>query len=484
MDAMDNLPVDYSKKWLVMAAVACEVFLATIDGSIVNIALDTLVQQLHQPLAVVEWVILAYMLVISTLMLSIGRLADMWGKKKLFAAGLATFTIGSLLCGLSPDIYWLIASRVIQAVGASMGMALSTAIVTEAFPDQERGKALGIIGLFVSIGVIAGPTLGGIILEHLTWHWLFFVNLPIGVIGFIFVLLFVPARRPTGQQKFDYMGAGTMFVSMASFLLALSFLQLNGFRDVLVYILLVAFVMMTWVFIRVERRAEHPMVDLQLFTNRLFSINLITCFLTFVASAGITLLMPLYLQNMLGYDPQKTGLLMIISPLAMAVVAPFSGALSDRLGSRLLTTLGLLIAGVGYTIFVGLNEHTSTLIYILSYAAIGVGMGIFQSPNNSTIMGSAPKDRLGVASGLLSLTRIVGQAAGISILGAIWDATVLSHLSGSSITDATQAPVHLQVLGLHSALFSIVIVILVALVLSAWALMTVRRARRTAIAAE
>lgn len=481
---MDNLPVDYSKKWLVMAAVACEVFLATIDGSIVNIALDTLVQQLHQPLAVVEWVILAYMLVISTLMLSIGRLADMWGKKKLFAAGLATFTIGSLLCGLSPDIYWLIASRVIQAVGASMGMALSTAIVTEAFPDQERGKALGIIGLFVSIGVIAGPTLGGIILEHLTWHWLFFVNLPIGVIGFIFVLLFVPARRPIGQQKFDYMGAGTMFVSMASFLLALSFLQLNGFRDVLVYILLVAFVMMTWVFIRVERRAEHPMVDLQLFTNRLFSINLITCFLTFVASAGITLLMPLYLQNMLGYDPQKTGLLMIISPLAMAVVAPFSGALSDRLGSRLLTTLGLLIAGVGYTIFVGLNEHTSTLIYILSYAAIGVGMGIFQSPNNSTIMGSAPKDRLGVASGLLSLTRIVGQAAGISILGAIWDATVLSHLSGSSITDATQAPVHLQVLGLHSALFSIVIVILVALVLSAWALMTVRRARRTAIAAE
>jgi EmrB/QacA subfamily drug resistance transporter len=481
---MDNSPVDYSKKWLVMTAVACEVFLATIDGSIVNIALDTLVQQLRQPLAVVEWVVLAYMLVIATFMLSIGRLADMFGKKKLFAAGLATFTIGSLLCGLSPNIYWLIASRVIQAVGASMNMAISTAVVTEAFPDQERGKALGIVGLFVSIGVIAGPTLGGIILEHLTWHWLFFVNLPIGVAGFILVLLFVPARRPVGKQRFDFLGAGTLFVSMASFLLALSFIQLDGFQNALAYILLVVFVVMMVLFIRVEFKAEQPMIDMQLFVNRLFSINLITCFLTFIASAGITLLMPLYLQNKLGYDPLKTGLLMIISPLAMAGVSPFSGALSDRLGSRLLTTLGLVISGVGYAVFVGLNEHTTTLVYILSYAAIGIGMGIFQSPNNSTIMGSAPKDRLGVASGLLSLTRIVGQAAGISILGAIWEATVLRNLGSLQGSDATLAPVHAQVLGLHNALFSIVVIILVAFVLSVWALFTVRRAERNAIASD
>jgi MFS family permease len=175
---------------------------------------------------------------------------------------------------------------------------------------------------------------------------------------------------------------------------------------------------------------------------------------------------------------------MIISPLAMAGVSPFSGALSDRLGSRLLTTLGLVISGVGYAVFVGLNEHTTTLVYILSYAAIGIGMGIFQSPNNSTIMGSAPKDRLGVASGLLSLTRIVGQAAGISILGAIWEATVLRNLGSLQGSDATLAPVHAQVLGLHNALFSIVVIILVAFVLSVWALFTVRRAERNAIASD
>ena len=474
---MENSEVDYSKKWFVMAAVACEVFLATIDGSIVNIALDTLVSELHQPLAVVEWVVLAYLLVISTFMLSVGRLADMLGKKKLFAAGLATFTIGSLLCGLSPDIYWLIASRVIQAVGASMNMALSTAIVTEAFPNSERGKALGIIGLFVSIGVIAGPTLGGIILQHLTWHWLFFVNLPIGVIGFILVLLFVPNRHPGGGQRFDFGGAGTLFIALVSLLLALSFLQVGGFSGWMIGALLLVAVVTLIVFLRLERRAQQPMVELKLFRNALFSINLATAFLTFVASAGVTLLLPLYLQNVMGYDPQKTGLLMIVSPLAMALVAPLSGALSDRLGSRLLTTVGLAVALVGYFAFVSLNEHTSTLAYILSYAAIGMGMGIFQSPNNSAVMGSAPKDRLGVASGLLSLTRVLGQTVGISLLGALWEASVLRLNHGEKVMDATQAPILAQVGGLTIAMIFIVAVIVLALGLSAWALFTVTRTK-------
>jgi len=168
----------------------------------------------------------------------------------------------------------------------------------------------------------------------------------------------------------------------------------------------------------------------------------------------------------------------------MALVAPFSGALSDKVGSRLLTTLGLVFAGIGYTAFLSLNEHTSTLAYILSYAAVGIGMGIFQSPNNSTIMGEAPKDRLGVASGLLSLTRILGQAAGISILGALWEANVLAKLNGLQVSDATQAPIAAQVLGLHDALLFIVVIIALAIILSAWALVIVRRAKQDAITAD
>ena len=178
-------------KWLVLAAVAMGVFLATIDGSIVNIALPTLVNSLHVPFALVEWVVLAYLLTITTLMLSIGRLADMVGKKSLFLAGMIIFTTGSLLCGLSTTIGYLIASRVIQAVGAALTMALGTAIVTEAFPSEERGRALGLNGLMVSLGIIIGPTLGGLLLEHFSWNWLFFVNLPVGLAGIIMVIRYV-----------------------------------------------------------------------------------------------------------------------------------------------------------------------------------------------------------------------------------------------------------------------------------------------------
>ncbi|TLN28593.1 MFS transporter, partial [bacterium] len=204
---VDVTPIDYSKKWYVMAAVAMGVFLATIDGSIVNIALPTLVKALGEPLAVVEWVVLAYLLTVTTLMISMGRLADMIGKKPLYLIGFAGFTLGSALCGLSTSVGMLIAFRVFQAIGASMMMALGTAIVTEAFPVEERGKALGIVGMMVSIGVIAGPTIGGIILEHMTWNWLFFVNVPVGLIGIPMVLRFVPAIRPKGRQRFDYWGA-------------------------------------------------------------------------------------------------------------------------------------------------------------------------------------------------------------------------------------------------------------------------------------
>jgi MFS family permease len=184
----------------------------------------------------------------------------------------------------------------------------------------------------------------------------------------------------------------------------------------------------------------------------------------------------------MGYDPQKTGLLMIISPLAMALAAPISGAISDRVGSRILTTIGLSIALIGYTLFIGLNEHTSLPVYILSYVAIGTGMGIFQSPNNSAVMGSAPKGRLGVASGLLSLTRILGQTAGISILGAVWEANVYYIAGNLQTTDATQAPIPAQVSALHIAMIFTAAIILLSVIFSAWAMVTDQRVKRAAAA--
>lgn len=469
--------VDYSKKWLVLASVACGVFLSTVDGSIVNIALNSLVIEMGKPLAVVEWVVLAYMLTIATLMLSIGRLADMTGKKKIYLLGLAIFTVGSGLCGLSQTVYWLIGFRVLQAVGAAMLMALGTAIVTEAFPSKERGKAMGLMGLVVSVGVISGPTIGGFILQSLTWHWLFFVNLPVGVIALFMVARFVPDFRPEGKQRFDFAGAAALFLSLSGFLLGLLVIQLHGFINPLVYVFfLLGALALVW-FIRIETHTPEPMIDLNLFRNRLFSINLITGSLCFISSAGTALLMPFYLQNVMAFDAQKTGLLMVIPPLGVALMAPISGALSDKMGSRLITTIGLAVAGLGYLLVSGLTPQTPTLEYILRYLPIGLGMGIFQSPNNSAVMGSAPKDRLGVASGLLSLTRVIGQMAGIAVLGAIYN-TGVARVSGVVSAGEVQAPVAAQMAGLRSAFIFAVIILGVSLVFSVWALVQVAKSKK------
>ena len=466
---------DYGRKWYVMAAVAMGVFLATIDSSIVNVALPTLVTAFDSQLAVVQWVVLAYLLTVATLMLSVGRLADMFGKKSLYTAGFIIFTLGSVLCGLAPSIYTLIGFRVFQAIGAAMTAALGTAIITEAFPPSERGKALGIGGGIVSVGIVLGPALGGILIDHLSWHWIFFVNLPIGVIGVMMVIRFVPHFKPSGGQRFDFAGAGTLFVSLLSLLVALTVGQYIGFGALPVLALLAACGMFLAGFVAVERRTSYPMIDFGMFGNALFSINLITGFVTFVAMAGTLILMPFYLENILGYDPQQMGLLLAVLPIAMGLTAPLSGAMSDRVGVRPIAVIGLLTLLVGFIAVSTLDEHTSALGYAVRFLPIGVGMGIFQSPNNSAIMGAAPRARLGVASSLLSLTRTMGQTVGVAVLGALWAGQVMTHAGGIVPGGATAASPVVQVAALHDTSVVIVIWVGLGLLLSIYALVRERR---------
>jgi len=472
---MKSIPTN--SKWFVFASIAAGTFLATIDGSIVNIALPTLERELHTQFAIVQWVVLGYLLTVVTLMLSIGRLADIIGKKWLYLAGMTVFTLGSMLCGTAQTVEMLIAFRVLQAVGAAMMMALGTAILTEVFPASERGKVLGLGGLMVSLGSISGPTLGGLILGVTTWHWIFYVNVPIGVIGTLLVVRFVPATRAPGGQKFDFAGAVTLGTSLLALLLGLSIGQANGLADPLALGLLVAFVIIFAGFIFVETHVAQPMVDFQLFRNALFSVNLITGFMVFIASAGTVLLMPFFLQNVLQFKPETAGLMLATVPLAMGVVAPISGTLSDRFGTRRLTVIGLAILVGGYALVSTLNEHAQILTYVLCFLPIGIGMGVFNSPNNSAIMGAAPRHRLGVASSLLSLTRTIGQTTGMAVIGAIWASGVVAH--GGPSRDATTAPPAIQVVALQDTLHVIVVLITLALTLSVWALWQ-ERATKTA----
>jgi EmrB/QacA subfamily drug resistance transporter len=472
--------IDYSRKWYVMAAVAMSTFLATIDGSIVNVALPTLVQDLDADFATVQWVVLAYLLTLATLLLSMGRLGDMVGKKPIYTAGFVVFTTGSVLCGLAPTVYWLIAFRVLQAVGAAMTLALGMAIVTEAFPPSERGRALGLNGTIVSIGIVVGPTLGGVILDSLSWNWIFYVNLPVGILGTLMSLRFVPAFKPAGRQRFDFAGAASLLASLLSLLLALTLGQHLGFTDPRVLILFGLFVAVLAAFITIERRSSQPMIDLNLFQNRLFSINLVTGLITFVSLGGTIILIPFFLQNVLGYDTRQVGLLMATVPLAIGVVAPISGAVSDRIGPRPITVVGLATMLLGFYAMSTLDAQTGTLGYVLRFLPVGVGMGIFQSPNNSAVMGAVPRQRLGIASGLLSVTRTLGQTTGIAVLGALWASQVAYHSGAALLGGVTNAPAAAQVAGLHNTFLVVMVLLALGLALSVWGLVQERRLRQAA----
>jgi EmrB/QacA subfamily drug resistance transporter len=446
----------------------------------VNLALPTLVRELHTDFPTVQWVILGYLLGLTALMLSVGRLADIRGKKPLYVAGFVIFTIGSVLCGLSPTIYTLILFRIVQSIGAAMILALGSAIVTESFPPEERGRALGISGTAVSIGIVIGPTLGGLLIDAFSWRWIFFVNLPVGIIGTLMAIRYIPAIRPRGGQRFDILGSLTLVAGLLCLLLALTWGQNIGFSEKRILGLFSGSLIFFLAFLYIETHIEDPIIDLSLFLDEKFSVGLITGFITFFVIAGIILLMPFYLENVLGYDIRQVGLMLAIVPIAMGIIAPIAGSVSDRVGTRPITVVGLFILLVGYVGLSTMSVDTTAWQYILLFFPIGLGMGIFQSPNNSAIMGSAPQERLGVVSGMLAITRTLGQTTGIALLGAFWASRVSSYEGGMLDAEATEASALSQVGGLNDTLQIVVVLIFLAFIIGLWSLIAERRRSRRA----
>jgi EmrB/QacA subfamily drug resistance transporter len=458
--------MDYSRKWHAMAAVGTGVFLATVDGSIINVSLPTLVRSLDTEFAVVQWVVLAYLLTITCTMAGIGRFADMVGKKSIYMLGFVVFTIGSALCGLSPSVNWLITFRVLQAIGAAMTMALGAAIVTEAFPPEERGKAMGMIGSIVSVGIVVGPALGGVILGILSWRWIFYVNLPVGIAGTIMALRYLPDIKPRGGQQFDIAGALTLCVGLLLFLLGLTLGQQEGFSHPQVYMFMGAGIALLSLFTFIENRVAQPMIDPKLFSNHLFSVNLTAGFISFVGLGGTVILLPFYLENIMGFPSVKVGLLMGIIPVMLGVTSPLSGSLSDRIGSRKITIAGLLVMLTGFLAASTLNQETTVIGYALRVCAVGAGIGIFLSPNNSAIMGAAPRHQLGIVSGMMAQSRTLGQTVGVAVIGAIWAGRTLYYAEAGGNGGASLAPAQAQVRGLQEAFWTAAVLIGIALVLN------------------
>lgn len=462
------------QKWFVLGTTALGAFIGAIMFTSVNVALPSLVQALDTEFNVVQWVVLSFLLATGTLLPIVGRLADMLGKKKLYLLGYVIFSVGTLLCGLAPGIYTLILFRGIQGLGAAFLTALGLAIITDTFPAEERGRAIGINGALLSTGIVIGPTLGGLLLDSLSWRWIFYVAAPLGVVGTLLAQRFIEDYEPQGEQRFDLPGAGLLFLSLLGLLLALTVGQDLGFDAPLVLQLFAVSVLATTLFVRLELRVKEPVLDLRLFKNAQLSIGLVTGFATFIAISGAIFLMPFYLSDVLGYSPRNVGLLMSVVPIFLVFTAPTAGWAADRFGERPVTLVGLAFMVLGYFTVSTLGTETTGLGYVLRFLPVGLGMGIFQTPNNSAIMGSVPEGRSGVAGGLLALTRTVGQSAGIAVLGTLWATRVLT-LSDAPTT--TAAPPEVQVAALADMFLVIQVMIVASLLLVAWDYYQRRQAR-------
>lgn len=460
---------DYPHKWGAMLAVGLSVFMGTIDFSIVNISLPTFVEELHTDFHTVQWVILSYALMVTALLLGMGRLGDMMGRKKLFISGLGIFTLGSLLCGLAPNIGWLIGFRTLQGLGAVMTQALGTAIITESFPPDERGKALGIIGGIVSVGLALGPALGGIIIGYIGWRAIFLVNIPVGIFALGAAFRFIQKEKPGTQcEKFDIPGALILLITLVLFSLGMTWGQDRGFSSISVWAVMVATAVGMYLFIIVENKTRCPMIRLDIFRNTLFSVNLVMGFLVFIVLSG-NFILPFYLELVKNFSTEQAGLMIMVIPLTMGLVSPVSGWLSDRFGSRGISLAGLLMIVAGCLCIGSLDSQSGVLGIALSLAPFGFGLGFFQSPNNNAIMTAAPKESLGVASGLLALSRNLGGTAGVPLFGTLFALNVSAAAGGQKYETITKAPAEALVSGLNGTYKVAALFILAATVLAAFA---------------
>lgn len=403
------------KKWTILVIVILATFMATLDGSIVNVALPRMAQVLGVTTANIQLVATCYLIVIAGTVLIFGRLGDILGKTKIFTIGLGIFTLGSLLCGLTHSFVFLILARIIQAIGAAGTMANSQGIIAETFPPNERGKALGINGTAVALGSLVGPGLGGLIVGALSWEYIFLINVPIGLVTLILCIKLLPKGHKEAVGRFDGLGAA-LFLAAIVFLFSAMNEGLNrGFTDPLIVSGFILSAVSFLVFFIVERKRENPMIQLQIFKNTLFSLSIFCGFISFVAIFCNNIILPFYLQYAMDYSPQYAGVILMIYPLIMSVVAPASGHLSDKIGSELLTFLGLVLTSTGLFLMSSLRENSTLPGMVLFIGTMSVGMGIFQSPNNSLIMSTVSRDKLGVAGSINALVRNLGMVCGIAL---------------------------------------------------------------------
>ncbi len=405
----------HDKRWRILMVVLMSTFMATLDASIVNVALPVMAEKLHTEISGIQWVVTSYLLIISSCILSFGKLSDRIGKSNVFLKGFIVFGIGSLFCALSPTLVTLVLSRIIQAIGAAMFMSSNQGIVASAFSQKGRGKALGILGSTVAVGTMTGPPLGGFLVHFFNWQSIFIINIPVSVIGFIMGIIILPKDTSDEKHKpFDYAGSALLICGVS-----LVFWSLLAFTDdhvspqTLTAAGLTGLVSL-FLLIPVEKRAKDPVIDIELLRIPFFSISLICAFLTFVVAFTVNIIHPFYLQSALSFSPAEAGLFMVAFPVATFIVAPISGHISDVAGPKAITATGLGILVIALVLFSFLDLNSSPFTIVAMGVLLGMGHGIFQSPNTSILMGLSPKNKLGLTGSINAFARNIGMVTGIT----------------------------------------------------------------------
>ena len=416
-------------KWWVFAAVGLGSFTGVMTFGTVNVALPTIAGHFETDLPTVQWVVIAQTLTVSALLLPMGRLSDMVGRKQVYVVGLLLLMGASVFAATSTSVLMLVLSRVVQGMGAAMTQGTGMAMITSVFPEDERGKGIGTHMSVIGTGGMVGPVVGGFLVSELGWRWVFLVNLPLASVALLGALLLMDSGlffRERRGTRFDWQGAALSTGALVTFLL----LMTNGYRLGWTSPIIVGagalFVALTAGFIWWQLRAPAPMLDLSLFRRRVFSLGVLASFISFLSVASVRFIMPFYLQGARGYSPDRVGLIMLPTAITMTIMGPIAGRLSDRFGYRIFNVAGLLLAAAGIFTISRVSEATPLYVIIGAMVAQSAGTGLFGSPNSASIFGAAQGNRHGVVSALLSLVRNSANVTSIAVATAVVAATMVA----------------------------------------------------------
>ena len=409
-----------NRKWWTLAAVSFGLFMIMLDNTIVNVALPSIQRDLKIGISELEWVVNGYALTFAVLMLTGGKLADMLGRRRIFIVGLVIFTLSSLACGLAPNAHMLIGARVVQGAGAALMNPATLSIITATFPPRQRGMAIGIWAGTSAMALAIGPLVGGLITQYIDWSWIFFINVPIGVLGIAVARLVIDESRDTShEQRLDLPGLVTSAAGLFGLTYGLIEANNYGWTSTRILVCFAIAVVGLGAFIFLELRQRLPMLDLRLFKNSTFAGANVTMALVALAMFGVFFYVSLYLQDILQYSPTKAGASFLPMTILIILIAPMAGKYSDKIGSRWLVGIGMTLVAGSLLIFSRLDANGTWWDLFPGLIVGGVGMALVMTPTTAAAMGSVAVDKAGVGSAVLNSMRQVGGSLGIAIMGAI-----------------------------------------------------------------